>query len=95
VLRLSALRAGRLYLQDIFLLEAESTSGPQCGLKDYVNDTIGNRTRDLPAGIAVLQPTATVVIFWIALPYILVDRKRCLHEGKRFLRNVAPTALLS
>jgi hypothetical protein len=32
-----------------FLLEAESTPGPRCGRKDYVNDTIGNRTRDLPA----------------------------------------------
>ena len=74
---LSALRIGRLYPQEIFLLEAESTSGPQCGLKDYVNDTIGNRTRDLPAGIAVPQPTATphapetVVILWIAVPYIV------------------------
>ena len=41
-----------------FLLEAESTPGPQCGRKDYVNDTIGNRIRDLPACSAVPQPAA-------------------------------------
>jgi hypothetical protein len=44
-----------------FLLEAESTPGPQCGQKDYVNensiDTIGNRTRDLQTCSAVPQPT--------------------------------------
>jgi hypothetical protein len=78
VLRLSALRTGRLYPQEIFLLEAKSTPGPQRGLKDYVNDTIGNRTRNLPAGMA--EPTAaprappTVVIFWIVTPHVLVNR---------------------
>ena len=45
-----------------FLLEAESTSGPQCGRKDYVNenssDTIGNRTCNLPTCSAVPKPTA-------------------------------------
>ena len=39
---------------------AESTPGPQCGQKDFEisNDTMGNRTRDLPACSAVPQPTA-------------------------------------
>jgi hypothetical protein len=46
-----------------FLLEAESTPGPYCCQKDYVNekfssDTIGNRTRDLPACNTVSQLTA-------------------------------------
>ena len=45
-----------------FLVEAKSTPGPQCGWKDYVNknsnDTIGNRTRDLPACSAMPQLTA-------------------------------------
>jgi hypothetical protein len=45
-----------------FLLEAESTPGPQCGRKDYVNkkpnNTIRNRTRDLSACSAVPQTTA-------------------------------------
>jgi len=46
VIRLSSLRTGRLYpspLQEIFLvysflLEAESTPGPKCGWKDYVDE---------------------------------------------------------
>jgi len=66
VVRLSALRTGRLnppprkYSWYSFLLEAESTPGPQCGRKDYVNvsNTIGNWTRDLPTCSAVPQPTA-------------------------------------
>jgi hypothetical protein len=41
-----------------FLLEAESNPGPQCGRKDYVNDTIVNRTRDPSPCSAVSQPTA-------------------------------------
>jgi hypothetical protein len=41
--RLSALRTGRLYLPRkyswySFLLDAESTPGPWCGRKDYVNE---------------------------------------------------------
>jgi hypothetical protein len=44
----------RKYSWYSFPLEAESTPGPQCGRKDCVNekkcnDTIGNRTRDLPS----------------------------------------------
>jgi len=41
VVRLSALRTGHLYPRKYswysFLLEAESTPGPKCGKKDYVN----------------------------------------------------------
>jgi hypothetical protein len=42
---------------------AESAPGPYCGWKDYIknsNDTIGNRTRDLPTFSAVPQPTAAM-----------------------------------
>ena len=57
VVRLSALRTGRLYPTKYswysFLLETESNPGPLCGRKNYVikncSDTIGNRTRDFPA----------------------------------------------
>ena len=42
VVRLLAIRTGRLYPRKyswyLFLLEAESTTGPQCGRKDYVNE---------------------------------------------------------
>ena len=52
----------RKYSWYSFLLEAESTPGPLCGRKDYVNkksiDTIRNRTRNLPACSAVPQTTA-------------------------------------
>jgi len=44
-----------------FLLEAESTPGPKCGMRDYAtknsNNTIGNRTRVLPGCSAVPQST--------------------------------------
>ena len=43
----------RKYSQYSFLLEAESTPGSYWGRKDYVNGTIGNRTRDLLACSAV------------------------------------------
>jgi hypothetical protein len=45
----------RKYSWYSFLLEAESNPGSKCGWKD---DTIGNRTRDIPACSAVPQPTA-------------------------------------
>src|SRR5215469_4129193 len=56
VVRLSASRTGRFYPQECswysFPLEAESTSGPWYGRKEYVtekfNDTTGNRSRDRP-----------------------------------------------
>ena len=61
VVRLSALRTGRLYLPRkcswySFLLDAESTPGPRCGVKDC--HTIRKWTRDLPTRSAVPQPTA-------------------------------------
>jgi hypothetical protein len=45
------------------MLVAESTPWPQCSWKDYVNeikinDTIGNRTRDLSVCSALSQPPA-------------------------------------
>jgi len=39
----------RKYSWYSFLLEAKSATGSKCGRKDYVNDTNGNRTRDLPS----------------------------------------------
>ena len=63
VVRLSAIRTGRLYPKKYswhsFLLEAEASPGtivkPQ--LKNYI-DTIGNRTRQLPVHSAVPQSAA-------------------------------------
>jgi hypothetical protein len=50
--RLSALRTGRL-------LDTESTSGSECD-KNY-NNTIGNRTRDLPTVPQLTMPPAGTV----------------------------------
>jgi len=67
VVRLSALRTGRLYSQEIHLgahfcyrlsrPQGHSAAGRIMSLKNS-NDTIGNRTRDLPTYSAVPQPTA-------------------------------------
>jgi hypothetical protein len=48
----------RKYSWYSFLLGAESSSGPQCGREDDVNEKFGNRTRDLPVCISIPQPTA-------------------------------------
>jgi hypothetical protein len=59
VVRLSAIRTGRLYYYS-FLLEAESTPRPECGQKDYVNEKFQwhyrESTRDLPVCSSLPQP---------------------------------------
>jgi hypothetical protein len=66
VVSLSAIRTGHLYPKKYswysFLLEVDLTPGSYCDRRimsvKKSNDTIGNRTRDLPACSAVPQPTA-------------------------------------
>jgi hypothetical protein len=64
VVRLSDLRTGHLYLQKTFLVLISvkgrvdhSAAGRIKSMKNS-NDTIVNRTRDLPASSAVPQPNA-------------------------------------
>ena len=61
VVTLSATRTGCLYSPGYNLSDAESNPGPECGriisMKNF-NDTIRNRTGDLPSFSAVPQPTA-------------------------------------
>ena len=65
VVRLSALRTGRLYsLRKFslysFLLEAESTPGPTCSQKDYVNEKFWWHHRELnPQHSGLLRSAST------------------------------------
>ena len=81
MVRLSTLRTGRLYPPEIFLAlisvkdlsrpQGHSAAGRIMSMKNS-SDTIGNRTRDLPACSAVPHPTAlprTPYIKLFLLPY--------------------------
>ena len=80
VVRLSALRTGQLYPQETFLVlisvrgwvnpQGHSAAGRITSMKNS-NDTIGNRTRDLPTCSTVLYTWLTVhhfLIRFISLP---------------------------
>jgi hypothetical protein len=78
VVRLSALRNGRLYPQEIHLVlisverlsrpQGHSATGRIMSLKNS-NDTIGNRTRDLPVCSAF--DTKYIHVLY-ACPYVVV-----------------------
>ena len=72
----------RKYSWYSFLLEAELTQVPWCGQKDYVSDTIGNRTRDFTGCSAVPQPTVPPCAH-----YYLAQSEFSLHYRLEKRRN--------
>ena len=96
VVRLS--RTGRLYPRKYswysFLLEAESTPGPQCGRKimsmKNSTDTIRNRTRNLQLGAQYLNQLRHRVPFYIYVGWL----KNHLTLGVHNTHNIISLTIL-
>jgi len=93
VVRLSALRTGRLYPPRkyswySFLLEAESTPGPQCGRKDYVNEKF-------PLTLSGIEPATSRLVAQClnqlrhGVPHLKLYISNVLHTRKPLI----PTSL--
>jgi hypothetical protein len=99
MVRLSAQRTGQLYHQKIFLIlnsvkrlsqpQGHIAAGSIMSLKNS-NDTVGNRTRDLPTCGAVPQPTApprtpreTCIYFILKRILLNLEERQNMYSSKR------------
>ena len=104
VVGLSALHTGRLYpagnipgthlCQRLSRPQGQSAAGRIMSMKNS-NDTIGNRTRDLPACSSVPQPTAPPrTPSYLQYKIILNLKKKSTNSCIRYNQNVQKIAML-
>jgi hypothetical protein len=90
VVRLSALCISRLYPQETFLVLNAIRGWADLRPMKNPNDTIENRTRDLPACSSVPQPSAPLCIPFSDFSLLLISYARSSGDVKHSLQQTIP-----